>query len=783
LESRVVLSNYYVSPSGDDGNDGASPDTAWQSLTKVNSSTFQAGDSILFQGGATFAGTLSVNPAQEPGVPDNPITFGSYGTGRALISSGTDRGLSATNTGGLIISNLNFAGGTGNNTDGLVFASTLTNGQVNFVRIDQVEVSGYYGIGILFRSSSVGHGFNDVGMTNVSAHDNKSDGIRVGSLQSTAYSYTNVYIGHATAYNNAGSGINILNTDGAVVERSVVHDNGVQAGIWSSYANNITLQYNESYHNRAGLGFQAHTNNSLLQYNYSHDNGGAGLLVQRVVGPSLSNLTVRYNISENDAGKSSNGIFVSGPVDNVQIHNNVAFASSGHGAPIGIADLNLAPFVRNNIFITAGGVPVVGRAEGRFQGNAYWSSGGAFNLAGYASLAAWRAATGQETLNGQPTGYDIDPILANPGGGGTIGDADRLATLTAYQLQQRSPMIDAGLNLPSLFGVNPGPNDFYGVTLPQYNGYDVGAGEYNGDFPTVPAAPSGLAVTTTGVARADLSWQINSSNHGGFYVERSMDGGAFSRIAIASVAATRYADTSVRPGPTYSYRVRAFNAAGPSGGDTVSVTLSASYLPPGWTSADIGNPGKPGYSVFSLNGGTWAMAGGGTDIWNNADQFRFASEPVSGDGTITARVTSLRETDIWAKSGVMFRDGTAANARFVDVVATSENGVAFQWRSATGGGCDQVNTGGLFSPVWVRLTRSGNSFSGSYSTNGTTWIQIGTAVTIAIPTAARLGLALTAHNNDDLSTSTLESVWDTYTPPAAPLHLTATPGNGLVTLS
>jgi hypothetical protein len=86
-------------------------------------------------------------------------------------------------------------------------------------------------------------------------------------------------------------------------------------------------------------------------------------------------------------------------------------------------------------------------------------------------------ATGQEMYRSRATGLNANPRLVDPGNGGTIGDADRLPTLAAYKLRAGSPLVDAGLNLRRLFGLSPGPTDFYGTSIPQGTGYDVGAHE------------------------------------------------------------------------------------------------------------------------------------------------------------------------------------------------------------------------------------------------------------------------------------------------------------------
>ena len=68
--------------------------------------------------------------------------------------------------------------------------------------------------------------------------------------------------------------------------------------------------------------------------------------------------------------------------------------------------------------------------------------------------------------NGVSVGHNVDPQLNSAGHGGTIGNADLLSTLTAYKLRSTSSLRSEGLNLITLFGIQPGTHDFYGNPLP-----------------------------------------------------------------------------------------------------------------------------------------------------------------------------------------------------------------------------------------------------------------------------------------------------------------------------
>lgn len=179
-----------------------------------------------------------------------------------------------------------------------------------------------------------------------------------------------------------------------------------------------------------------------------------------------------------------------------------------------------------------------------------------------------------------------------------------------------------------------------------------------------------------------------------------------------------------------------------------------STLPSGWNARDIGNVGAAGSTAF--NNGTFTVKGSGSDIWHNADSFHFAHQQLSGDGTITARVTSQQNTDQWAKAGVMFRQSLAANAAHAMLIVTPSNGVALQHRVAAGGTSEHQGSGGNV-PQWVRLVRQGMSVTGYTSADGINWIIVGTA-TINLGQTVYVGLAVTAHNNKAVSTATFDNV-------------------------
>ncbi len=523
--TRVQATDYYVSLGGNDVNAGTSSSRAWKSIAKVNSHDFKPGDRILFQGGQSFAGNL-VFTAPDAGTPARPVVVSSYGTGRATILAGEGTGILVENAGGYSISNLIVSGQdrTTNKGDGICVVNRLPGGvKLAFIRIDNVDAGGFGLSGIEVKGDppdSGKSGFVDVRVTRCKVHDNAYYGIHVtGAWNPSAPGYANrrVYIGHCRAYDNpgdpsfqkghSGSGIMIDEVDDGTIERCVAFNNGYlcsfptagPCGIWAHAANKVVLQHNESFNNRTGrsvdgcgFDFDGGVSNSLMQYNYSHGNDGAGYLLYVYSGAphSFRGNVVRYNISEDDGRKNTYaGIYVANDgagLNDLEVHNNTIYITpaAGDAKPRavlvrGSTDVHF----RNNIFMSAGGVPLLDVPEGQkglsFQGNDYWTGDNSKPTILWAgvpfdSLESWRDATGQETVEGRKTGYSVDPLFMTWGRAVTINSPDSLQTLPAYRLKPNSLLIGTGLDLLLLFDLNQGPTDFFGVPLPP-KAYSIGA--------------------------------------------------------------------------------------------------------------------------------------------------------------------------------------------------------------------------------------------------------------------------------------------------------------------
>jgi len=168
-----------------------------------------------------------------------------------------------------------------------------------------------------------------------------------------------------------------------------------------------------------------------------------------------------------------------------------------------------------------------------------------------------------------------------------------------------------------------------------------------------------------------------------------------------------------------------------------------------------GGPAQSGAACMP----SFTLGPGGEPV---TDSFYFVHQPLTGDGSITVRVTSM--TGLlppanaqlgsvgppstgdtrpglypWAKAGIIIKENLNQGSAYAAMMVAADNGVRMQW-NYTG---DTPGLPGAVSPAnprWLRLTRSGDVITGYDSADGTHWTQVGTVTLSGLPSAVQVGL-------------------------------------------
>jgi len=143
------------------------------------------------------------------------------------------------------------------------------------------------------------------------------------------------------------------------------------------------------------------------------------------------------------------------------------------------------------------------------------------------------------------------------------------------------------------------------------------------------------------------------------------------------------------------------------------------------------------------------------------DSFYFVRQPLTGNGSITVRVTSLTGlysthgvtaagavsptagmipgVQPWSKAGIIIKASTRQGAAYAAMMVTGSHGVRMQW-DFTHDVAGQAGKVSAASPRWLRLTRSGDTITGYDSADGAHWTRVGAATLSGLPSTAQAGL-------------------------------------------
>jgi hypothetical protein len=174
---------------------------------------------------------------------------------------------------------------------------------------------------------------------------------------------------------------------------------------------------------------------------------------------------------------------------------------------------------------------------------------------------------------------------------------------------------------------------------------------------------------------------------------------------------------------------------------------SYSVIPAGWTDNNIGSPAYNG-SAISSDGATWTVTGAGYSIGGRYDQCNYVWQTLSSNGAIVAQVDSLATyINDQSKAGLMIRSSLVCSTMSAGIYVTAGGDTVFVGRNEDSETALTASVGG--DPRWLKLVRLDSYVTAYYSSDGSAWTQLGSAVYVG-GNDVYIGMAVSSHDPDKI---------------------------------
>ncbi len=295
------------------------------------------------------------------------------------------------------------------------------------------------------------------------------------------------------------------------------------------------------------------------------------------------------------------------------------------------------------------------------------------------------------------------------------------------------------------------------------------------DFPHLYLVPPSVTIDVSGLSSLAGAQPVGVTET---LTDNGIEPVQFARLSLDAppgwtVSPTSSWDVNVPAGQSVQATFQVTPTAPTALFETSTVTANADYrwalLFPGHATlvenVATSSPVQAPYLTFASTTASFAQLGSqlgiqasGADVWGATNQYgAIYLHAAEKDGTVaTVEITAQANTNAWAKAGIMVRnDITNANASpgFLILAEAPGHGYVLQWDSNGDGQLDSnsaPNNQGLGTaayPTWLKLVRSGTTYTGYYSTDDVNWTLIDA---VNVPSAAAtqdVGVFATAHNS------------------------------------
>jgi Alpha-galactosidase len=211
---------------------------------------------------------------------------------------------------------------------------------------------------------------------------------------------------------------------------------------------------------------------------------------------------------------------------------------------------------------------------------------------------------------------------------------------------------------------------------------------------------------------------------------------------------------------------------------SISITRPVVTNPPVQTPYQTFSSATDAPATFGQLGQQFGISGAGTDLYSSADAYSsiYLKGAVGTTSTIDTEVVSQQSLTGYGKAGIIVRNditGSGTTPEGVILFVSPTGGIQLEWTNNGGTYINSVtpanNTIVYTMPVWLKLEKSGTSYTGYYSLDGKGWYIVGHANLSAQTDTQDAGIFVTSHSSGTPAQITFNglSVSDGATPPPA----------------
>jgi hypothetical protein len=458
---------YLDALNGDNDNNGATPETAWRTMDKLDQVTFKPGDQVFFKRGDVFTGSFIL---RGQGTSAEPVVFGAYGDGpKPRLEGGPDdlQVISIGNSGGLEFKDLALSNHhpSGSLADRYGIRMVISSGageisDLHFHNLDFIDIAGS-GTEHESRAIDADTGTDDSarpltrfnGFVVENCYFENIDG-RAIQLNDRLHSLADMKVrgleyfptlGFVVQNNTSKNTYRNFCQNGGTKDAIIQHNyaEGTQEGsaFWPFDTDGIVVQFNDFRHLRKDgadayvCHFDFNCVDSVMQYNFGYDVQGG--LIQVIVNSEFDgfqeNAVARYNVGVDVGWRTKTngaGIFFTGRVTGSKVYNNTVITTDLYPSYKALSVKNWGGewpdnnAMHNNLFLATG-------SPSGFENT--------FRMGQLGNVVSHNLYHGNTTAPGvDQAPVTGDPMIANPA---SLDPADLKVTLG-------SAAIGAGLIIP-----------------------------------------------------------------------------------------------------------------------------------------------------------------------------------------------------------------------------------------------------------------------------------------------------------------------------------------------